>query len=309
MEYIYGKTDFVFRRTCVTLGKFDGLHRGHQRLLNELAKYEDQGLTSVMFTFDYHPGNLFSEKEINLILTEEEKKYILQKNGPKVLISYPFTLETAAMEPEEFIEKILFQKLDAKVIVVGSDYRFGNHRRGDVNMLKQYEEKYNYQLIVCEKLMLDDSVISSTRIREQIKKGNMEYVNEMLGFPYTIIGEVVHGKKLGRTLGIPTINQIPSKQKLLPPDGVYASVVKFDDLRFYGITNIGTKPTVSGDKIRGVETFLFDYEGDLYGKTVQVDLHVYERKEEKFASLEELIQRMQMDIEFAKDYFKLKILP
>lgn len=309
MEYIYGKTDFSFYNTCVTLGKFDGLHRGHQLLLQELSMFEQQGLTSVMFTFDYHPGNLFSEKEIDLIYTEEEKRTLLERKGPKVLISYPFTEETASMEPEDFIKHVLIEKLGTRAIVVGNDYRFGRKRRGDIAMLEKYQDVFGYELVVCDKLMLDDQVISSTRIREELKKGNMEDVNKMLGHPYTIMGEVVHGKKLGRTLGLPTINQVPADHKLLPPNGVYASVVSYEGERYFGVTNIGTKPTVSGENIKGVETFLFDYSGDLYGKNVDVELYLYERPEYKFDTIEELINVMQKDIQFTKEYFKLNMNP
>ena len=142
----------------------------------------------------------------------------------------------------------------------------------------------------------------------ELKKGNIEYVNEMLGHPYTIMGEVVHGKKLGRTLGMPTINQLAAEHKLLPPNGVYASVVRFDGNKYYGITNIGTKPTVSGDEIKGIETYLFDYTGDLYGKNVDVELYVFQRDELKFQTLDELVKYMQEDISFAKEFFQNKLI-
>ncbi|MBE5961303.1 MAG: bifunctional riboflavin kinase/FAD synthetase [Lachnospiraceae bacterium] len=305
MEYIYGKTDFQFQNTCVTLGKFDGLHRGHQLLLNELTKFQKQGLTSVMFTFDYHPGNLFSDREIDLIYTEQEKKELLGRFGTEVLISYPFTEETASMEPEEFITEVLIGKLDAKAIVVGSDYRFGRGRRGDVMMLHDYAAMYGYELIVCEKLQYKGSVISSTRIREAIANGNITEANDMLGHAYTVMGEVVHGRQLGRTIGIPTINVMPKPHKLLPPNGVYASTTTIGDRKYYSVTNIGNKPTVGADEQRGVETHLFDCNEDLYGKMVQVELYAFERSEQKFASVDELKAVMEKDIIFAREYFNL----
>lgn len=303
MEYIYGSTDFKYQNTCITLGKFDGLHRGHQLLLSELAKFEQQGLTSVMFTFDYHPGNLFSEKEIDLIYTEEEKKELLSRFGPKVLISYPFTEETASMEPEDFIKEVLIGKLDAKAIVIGTDYRFGRKRKGDAAMLKQYSTVYGYELVICEKLTYHDKVISSTRVREELRLGQMESVNEMLGHPYTIMGTVVTGNKIGRTIGVPTVNLLPAEHKLLPPNGVYAAIVKFDGNTYYGVTNIGYKPTIGDKQKLGVETHIFDYTGDLYGKPIEVELYRYERPETKFASVEELKQWVQLDIQSAKEFF------
>ncbi len=303
MEYIYGSTEFKYHNTCVTLGKFDGLHRGHQYLLSELAKFEQQGLTSVMFTFDYHPGNLFSEKEIDLIYTEEEKKELLSRLGPKVLISYPFTEETASMEPEDFIKEVLIGKLDAKAIVIGTDYRFGRKRKGDAAMLKEYSDLYGYKLVICEKLTYHDKVISSTRIREELKNGQMESVNEMLGHPYTIMGTVVTGNKIGRTIGVPTVNLLPATHKLLPPNGVYASSIKFQGNTYYGVTNIGYKPTVGAGQSLGVETHIFGFTGDLYGKSIEVELYRYERPETKFNSVEELKQKVQQDIENVKDFF------
>jgi len=300
MEYIYGSTDFKYQNTCVTLGKFDGLHRGHQLLLSELAKFEQQGLTSVMFTFDYHPGNLFSEKEIDLIYTEEEKKELLSRLGPKVLISYPFTEETASMEPEDFIKEVLIGKLDAKAIVIGTDYRFGKKRKGDAELLKKYSVVYGYELVVCEKLTYSDKVISSTRIREELRNGQIESVNEMLGRPYTIMGTVVTGNKIGRTIGVPTVNLLPTEHKLLPPNGVYASRIKYQENTYYGVTNIGYKPTVGAGQKLGVETHIFGFTGDLYGKIIEVELYRYEPK---FSSIEELKQRVQSDIENVKDFF------
>lgn len=306
MEYIYGSTEFKYHNTCITLGKFDGLHRGHQLLLSELEKFEKQGLTSVVFTFDYHPGNLFSEKEIDLIYTEEEKKELLSRLGPKVLISYPFTEETASMEPEDFIKEVLIGKLDAKAIVIGTDYRFGRNRKGDAAMLKKYSLVYGYELVVCEKLTYHDKVISSTRIREELKNGRMEVVNEMLGHPYTIMGTVVTGNKIGRTIGIPTVNLLPPNHKLLPPNGVYASSIKYQDNTYCGVTNIGYKPTVGAGQKLGVETHIFGFTGDLYGKEIEVELYRYERPETKFTSIEELKNRVQLDIENVKDFFSKK---
>jgi riboflavin kinase/FMN adenylyltransferase len=305
MEYICGKTEFRYHNSCVTLGKFDGLHRGHQLLLSYLYQYEKQGYTSVMFTFDYHPGNLFSEREIDLIYTEEEKKALLTEQGPQVLISYPFTKESASIEPEEFITQVLIQQLDAKIIVVGKDYHFGRKRRGDVAMLREFSKKHGYELIVCEKLKYDGQVISSTRIRKELSLGHIELVNDMLGHPYTIVGTVVHGRQLGRTIGIPTVNILPLPHKLLPPFGVYASKVRVNGSTYYGITNIGCKPTVEHNGQVGVETYIFDFNEDIYGHEISVELYTFERGEAKFASVEELKLVMEKDIEFAKEYFKL----
>ena len=304
MEYIAGNTEFKFNNSAVTLGKFDGLHLGHQHLMNHVISYKEQGYKAIMFSFLFHPGNLFSDREFELIYTEEEKQKKLLNSNFDVLISYPFTQETRTMEPEEFIKEILVQKLDAKVIVVGTDFRFGNDRRGDINLLRSFQEKYGYQLVACEKKMWMGSEISSSSIRNYIREGNMDAANTMLGQPYSIIGEVLHGRRIGRTLGMPTTNLLPGPNKLLPPCGVYASKTIIDGVYYPGVTNIGFKPTVGEDK-KGVETYIFDYNNDLYGKEIEVELFDYQRAERKFGSLDELKENMLLDIEKTRRYFQL----
>ena len=306
MEYIAGKTEFKYTNCAVTLGKFDGLHLGHQQLIDLVVSYKEQGLTAVMFSFLLHPSNLLAEREFELIYTEEEKRSRLKRSGIDVLISYPFTESTRTMEPEDFIRDILVGKLDAKVIVVGTDFRFGINRKGNVALLKQYENKYGYQVIDCEKRKYRNQIISSSYIRNALKEGNMEIANTMLGKPYSIRGEVVHGRKLGRTIGIPTINQIPSSDKLMPPCGVYASKILIAGDTYPGVTNIGYKPTVGEEDHIGVETFIFDFNKDLYGEMVEVELYYHIRPEMKFGSIEELTQRMNEDIRLTKEFFKTK---
>lgn len=305
MDYITEFTDFKLHNSVVTLGKFDGIHRGHQLLLNKVLEYKILGYLTVMFTFAYHPSNLFSDIEIDLIYTEEEKKHILERSGLDVLISYPFTEETASIEPEEFIKKILIGKLDAKIIVVGSDFRFGHKRRGDVALLRAMSKEYGYELIVFDKMELNHRVVSSTYIRSEIADGHIEEANKLLGNPFTIFGEVQHGRKIGRTLGFPTTNLITSHTKLLPPNGVYASKTIIDGIEYPGITNIGNNPTVGTTPERRVETYIFDFDADLYGTSIAVSLYAFERPERKFASVDELKSQMKKDIEFGRKYFNL----
>ncbi len=306
MEYIAGSTDFKFKNTAVTLGKFDGLHLGHKQLINLVISYKEQGFKAVMFSFLLHPENLFSDKEFELIYTEEEKLFQLNRCGIDALISYPFTEETRSMTPEEFIKEILIDKLDAKIIIVGNDFRFGFGRRGDVALLKQYEETYGYKVIACEKKKWKGDIISSSSIRRALKEGNLEAANAMLGQPYSIRGEVAHGRKLGRTIGMPTVNLIPSTSKLLPPCGVYATKTLIEGVPYLGATNIGYKPTVGEEEYIGVETYIFDFDGDLYGELLEVEFYEYIRPEMKFGSLEELITRMREDLILVQRYFKVK---
>ena len=303
MKYIAGVTDFNFRNSAVSLGKFDGIHLGHQLLLNKVLELKEQGFQAVMFTFLYNPRNLFSDKEIELICTEEEKKYLLEQSGFDVLISYPFTKETAAMEPEDFIREVLVEKLDAKVIVVGSDFCFGHKRRGNVELLREKSKEYGYELIVFDKMKIDNQVISSSLIRSKIAEGDMEQVTKLLGRPFSIIGEVKHGRKIGRTLGFPTTNLIPPASKLLPPNGVYASMTSINGINYPGLTNIGYNPTVGTTPEKRVETYIFDFDSDLYGSTIEVSLYAYERPEISFQSVEELKNQMNKDIIYGRKFF------
>lgn len=303
MKYIAKTTDFSLKNSVVTLGKFDGLHKGHQKLINHILELKNRGYQSVMFTFSLYPSNLFSDKDSKIIFTEEEKKYKLSQMGLDVLVSYPFTKETAAMEPIDFIKEVLVKKLDAKIIVIGKDFHFGHKRRGDVALLKSLSEEYGYEVVSYEKEMMDGHVISSSRIRKELSSGKIEKANALLGTPYSIIGEVMHGRKIGRTLGMPTTNLLPSEQKLLPPNGVYASITKIDGQEHYGVTNIGYKPTVGADERKGVETYIMDYDNNLYGKTIEVMLCTHQRGEHRFHSLEALKKQMLSDIETARAFF------
>ena len=305
MKYIAGKTQFYINNSAVTLGKFDGLHLGHQMLINEVLAHKKQGLTSVMFTFLYHPHNVISDNEIKLIYTEEEKKNKLSQSGLDILISYPFTYETKNIEPEDFVKDILVEKMDAKVIVVGNDFRFGRERRGDVNMLKSMESIYGFKVIAFEKKKWNNKVISSSAIRSELEKGNMEAVNAMLGTPYSITGKVMHGRKIGRTLGMPTTNLISQENKLLPPNGVYVTRTIIDGKYYPGMTNIGFKPTVGKDKHISIETYIYDFERDLYGREITVEFLFYVRPEIKFDSIGELKARMDEDLAFGRKYFEI----
>ena len=302
MQYL-DHTKFQLKNTAVTLGKFDGIHIGHQRLLNCVKQFEEQGLETVVFSFLFPPSTLLSNTELSLIFTEEEKRIQLEEFGINTIISYPVTKETLKMEPEQFIRDILVKQLDAKVIVVGSDFHFGHNRSGDVHLLERFSSEYGYKLIIFEKVKFEDACVSSSRIRKELRAGNMQLVHQMMGQPYFVTGIVTHGKKLGRTLGMPTANIVPADEKLLPPYGVYASRTIVDGKSFEGITNIGIKPTVSAKEKRLVETFLFDYHGDLYGKELKVELYCFERPEKKFASIEDLKEQMEHDTAFGKKYF------
>lgn len=305
MKYVWNTTDFHLQNTAVSLGKFDGFHVGHRLLIEYVTSLKEKGYQAVTFSFFQHPGNFVThEMSRKLIYTEAEKVKKARELGSDYFISYPFNEEVMHTEPEEFVRSVLVERLDAKIVVVGKDYHFGKNREGNVAVLRELGRKYGFDVIAFDKVVLDGEEVSSTRIREMLSQGNMEKANEMLGEPYSITGEVVYGNQIGRTLGMPTANIIPASEKLVPPNGVYASRIHIDDSIYYGITNVGYKPTVAGKHEKGVETFIFDFSESIYGKEIQVDFYTHERGEHKFSSLEELKNQMERDCQFGRKYFQ-----
>lgn len=308
MEYIHGTEDFKLERSsAVTLGKFDGVHLGHQKLISIVKeKAEEQGLLSVMFTFDRIPLSICPQKNQHFLSTNSERRMLCENYGIDVEVEYPFTTTLMNMEPEEFVSDILINKLKAKVIVVGTDYCFGRDRSGNVEFLISNAAKYGYETIVVEKEKFQDKDISSTYVREELKLGHMETVNVLLNRPYSITGIVAKGNQLGRKLEIPTINVYPTEIKLLPPNGVYASRILIDGAWYYGVTNLGTKPTISDGYEVSVETNVFDFDKDVYGNRVEVALYHFLRQEMKFENVEALKKQMESDASFAKEMFLIQ---
>ena len=305
MKYITKTLDFKIEEpTAVTLGKFDGLHRGHELLMkNVLECSKNHQVASVAFTFDMPPRNRVEEIVANVLTTNDEKQYIFEKQGIDYLIECPFTSEVMSMEPKAFIEWIA-NSLNMKFVVVGDDFRFGFKRAGDFHTLQAYEKEYGYKTIVIEKLKDSNRDISSTYVREKISDGNIRKANELLGYNYFIKSEILHGKKLGRRIGMPTINMILPEHKLLPPNGVYVTEVLVDGSSYMGVTNVGCKPTVSDERIVGVETYIDNFCQDLYGEKIVVSFLEFIRPEMKFNSIEELKAQMESDIQVARKYYK-----
>lgn len=295
MKIIKETLDFrIPEESAITLGKFDGIHRGHQKLMGKILEKKEQGLKSVVFTFGRMPGTILYGKG-RTILTGSERENHLENMGIDYVVECPFVPEIIGMEPERFVKEILVEQLHAKYIAVGPDFRFGHNRKGDGALLKELGKIYGYQVEIFEKECLEDKVISSTYVRYMLEIGEMETVRKLLGYPYYVSGTVVHGHEIGRTLGIPTINLLPDEEKILPPNGVYLTKTVVDGQEYFGITNIGVKPTISGVEAKGVETHLFDFDGDLYDKELVVEFYAFERPEYKFASLEELKAQLKKD--------------
>ena len=303
MELIRGTAEFRLEKCCaVAIGKFDGIHRGHQELLKNIREKKKEGLLAAVFTFDPPPAVFFGSGVYQGLTTREEKRRIFKKTGVDILIEFPLNEKSAAMEPEAFIREILADKMQAAYVVAGMDVTFGNRGTGNSQMLVQYGKKLGFTVDIIDKICLDGEEISSSRIRAEVERGNMEQVSALIGFPYSITGTVVHGRRLGRTIGMPTVNLFPPSDKLLPPKGVYYSYVSYGGMHYKSITNIGKKPTVSQDGVMGVETFLYDFDEDIYGREITVNLLKYKRPEMKFDSVESLAAQMQKDIREGKLY-------
>ena len=296
MKIIKGTTEFqIQEETAISLGKFDGFHQGHQLLVDRVLQKKREGLKSLIFTFDF--GNR------PVLLLPEERRRMLGKRGVDYLLECPFVESISHMEAEKFVREILVRRLHVRYLAVGTDLRFGYQRRGDYRLLERLSAECGYQVEVVEKACYQGEEISSSRIRRELEQGHMELVNQLLGYAYSVTGEVLHGRRIGRTLGMPTTNLLPSERKLLPPNGVYATRTVIAGELFEGITNIGYKPTVGGETRKGVETYLFDLDRDLYGEILTVRFYGYERAERKFASLDELKKRIEQDVFWGRTYF------
>ncbi|MCL2865421.1 MAG: bifunctional riboflavin kinase/FAD synthetase [Lachnospiraceae bacterium] len=287
MEYISGIDSFYsMRKTAVTLGKFDGLHLGHQLLINQVKECSSQDIDSVVFAFDMHEKSLLTEKE-----------QFQHLNGlVDVLIRCPFTREIREMEAETFIERVLKKRLKASHIVVGTDFHFGYRAGGNVDMLRDYAKKYDYTLHVIEKVKYGQREISSSYIKEALLAGKMELANDLLGYGYEVSGVVEYGRQLAGKLGFPTINLLPPEGKFLPQSGVYYSKIEVDGRNYDGICNLGVKPTITNEERLLAEVHVFDFDGDVYGKKVKIGLISFVRTEKKFASIEDLKAQVDEDI-------------
>lgn len=307
MKYIHDTENFeINRATVVTFGKFDGVHSGHQKIFAIVNKKAGElNAQSVVVTFDKIPLSICPLAQQHFITTNFERKDIIENLGLDILIEYPFTDNFMHTEPEVFIEEVIAKKLKAKCVVIGPDFCFGRDRRGNADMICHYADKYGYEAIVVEKEKYEAREISSTFVREELKIGHMETVNMLLNRPYSIKGIVVKGNQFGRTIDIPTVNIYPVESKLLPPNGVYSSETVIDGNVLYGVTNIGTKPTVNDGHVISVETNLFDFQQNIYGKTIEVCLKHFQRPEMKFDSVENLKKQIENDTAFAKELFMI----
>lgn len=305
MEYIENTKIFQYKNTAVTLGKFDGIHAGHRTLIEKMKAYD--GLKKVVFTFSLHPAAMQEtqayEKNFRSIYSNEERREILSELGVDAVVFYPFDKETMEMDAKVFVKRVLSEQLNVKVLIVGEDFRFGYMRRGDTDLLKELSEEYGYELIVVKKEKTKYGIISSSKIRQALACGDLPAANEMLRFPYFIMGKVREGKRLGRKINSPTINIYPDSKKLLPPYGVYATRTRINNVWYEGVTDIGIRPTVEETLIPRAECHLFDFGDDIYESEVLISFHKFIRSEKKFGCVEELTEQIERDKESVREYF------
>ena len=271
-------------------------------MTSDIISKESSGLKSCMITFTNSPRIALTYDKSPTLITNKERVFMLDNNGLDYLIECPFDKQLMETDARSFIA-YLVNNLNMKYMVAGSDFTFGYKGAGNVEMLRELSKEMGFELRIIDKIKLNDRDISSTYIREELKLGHIDTVNEMLGYEYFVWGEVVHGAHLGHTIGIPTINIMPEASKLVPKFGVYVTTIDFDGRIYHGVTNVGTKPSVSDENIVGIETHILDYNGDLYGKFVRVTFVSFLRPEMKFNSIDELKAQMSRDKVTAKDFF------
>ena len=306
MQIIENTTEFhIPYKTAIAIGKFDGIHRGHKELLKCLESAKKSGLKTAVFTFFPSPAAFFSKEELKELTTHQEKRALFEEMGIDYLVEYPFCKKTADVAPDRYVKEFLLDKMNGVLIVAGCDVGFGKGGKGDRRLLERLSLEYGFRLEIIDKLKYQEREISSTFVREEVLKGTMEKAEELLGEPYFVSGIVEPGKKLGRKLGMPTANLYPDKDKLLPPNGVYFSKVTLKGEKYYGVTNIGNRPTVKDGNRISVETFLFDFEEKIYGEFIKIELLHYRRPERRFENMEKLKAAVYENIREAEAYFDI----
>ena len=310
MEIITGDRCFQLNEdTAIAIGKFDGIHLGHQLLFKNLLKMKEVGLKTVVFTFDKPPLSVFlNDFEYRELDTIEEKRERLEKMGIDYLIEFPTTKESLSIPANEFISEILCKQLRMKCVIAGDDVSYGYKGAGDSNLLRKLSQDYQYETQIIEKLTIEvdgkEIQMSSTYVRGLIENGRIEEANLLLEKPFSLYGEVVYGNQLGGSvLDTPTANVIWPLHKIVPKFGVYFTKIKIENTTYCGVTNIGKKPTVEGENLIGAETYIFGFNGNIYGEYIEVRFCKFKRDEQKFGDLDILKEQINKDVKDAKEYF------
>ena len=290
--------------TVATLGNFDGVHRGHQRIFKALLQEASKcGGCTMVITFFPHPLKVLApDRAPRAITTLEERLRLLQTSGVEYVLCLPFTLELASLTPEEFVQGILVKKLGVKKALVGEDFRFGRDRQGDLALLRRLGRRLGFGVRMIRPLRFRGQQVSSTRVRELIQAGRIQESSDLLGRYYGIMGAVVRGDGRGKTLGFPTAN-LQTDAELIPPQGVYAVLASLAGDVIPGVANLGTKPTFPG-KPFSIEVHLFDFHRDIYGQSLRMDFVARIRDERKFQDVDGLIRQMHLDLRDAREILR-----
>jgi riboflavin kinase / FMN adenylyltransferase len=285
------------KKTIVTIGTFDGVHVGHQKIIERLVENaKNKNAESAILTFFPHPRMVLQDQtEIRLLNTIDERTGLLEKRGLDNLIIHPFDKAFSRLTAEEFVKEILVDQLNIEKIVIGYDHRFGRNRTANIDDLIEFGEKYNFEVEQISAQEIQEASVSSTKIRSALEEGNIALANQYLGYPYFLTGVVKKGKQLGRTIGFPTANlKIEENYKLIPKEGVYIVESNFAGKKVYGMMNIGTNPTFD-ERLLSIEIYYLDFNEDLYNQKIQISLLKYLRSEQKFASVALLKTQLEID--------------
>jgi riboflavin kinase/FMN adenylyltransferase len=285
------------KSTIITIGTFDGVHLGHQKILKKLnIEAENNGLESSVLTFFPHPRTVLNPNfSLKLINTIEERISLFKKSKIDNLIVHPFTKEFSELDSEDYVKNILVDQLKAKIVLIGYDHKFGKNRTADINNLKEYGIKYNFEVIEIKAEEINDIAISSTKIRNSIEEGDIQLTNSYLGYEFSFFGKVIKGNSIGKTLGFPTANiKIGTELKLIPKNGVYLISTIINQKIIFGMMNIGIKPTTN-ENTKSIEVNLFDFNQDLYDTNITIYIKQFLREEIKFDSLNELKLQIEKD--------------
>lgn len=299
-----------FKNAVLTIGSFDGVHIGHQQIIqqiNDLAKSIDG--ESVLITFDPHPRFVVGKQQSNLKLlnTLEEKADLLKECAVDVLVVVPFSKEFASQSPDAYIQDFLVAHFYPKIIAIGYDHKFGQNRVGDISYLKKFEEKHHFKVVEISKQEVADIAVSSTKVRTALMEGKVEKAAQLLGHPFGLTGTVVKGLQIGTTIGYPTANiEVKNPYKLIPPEGIYAVWVDYENHSYQGMLYIGNRPTIDNNLKQTIEVNIFDFNQDIYGKELKVAFIEYLRGDVKFTTIEALKEQLTKDKKAALKVFEAR---